>query len=970
MNTSTVVRSPLQLRVFLSSPGDVTDERALACKVLDYLPKERPFRGRLLIEEVSWDDPGAPAPLAAHLTPQEAIHRHRPKPSECDIVIVVLWSRMGTPLPEQYRKPDGAPYLSGTEWEFLDAIETAQKQDGRPTVLVYRRKEVPNISLEDPEREEKIRQYEAVKAFFATFRAPDGSLHQSYETYDSPSAFADRLERELRELIASRLEAESGWEPGATPFNEFPVPAESDGSTEALWRGNPYRGLDPFREEDAPVFFGRGAETDALVGRVGSTDARVVAVVGASGSGKSSLVGAGLLPRLAAGAFPGSADWVPVRFTPAEAGDDPFRALAERLVPRMSKSSETPADLAIRLRSEPSAIEGVSEKVLAGRPASAQLLLFADQFEELFTARVAEQHRAPFIALVDAIAASRRVRLVLTLRADYYEHCTRFERLAERLRAGSFPLAAPGTRSLAAMIERPARAAGLEPDPKLVDTILEETGTEPGALALMEFTLERLYDARAGHWLTLESYRTLGGVGGAIEVQGERAVRDAEGRVDEVALGRVFRALADVDETGGTVRKRARLDELDPAERALVERLVKARLLVTDQDTAGVPYVEVGHEAVLRHWPRFRVWLEANRDLILWRRRLRVWIEGGSLLRDAPLAEAKGWLAERAEELENDEREFIGKSLATARRRKRVLWGSTVSVLVLLSALIIWQYRELEAERERRRPILREEDWILIKPGQFDMGSPDADTEATPNEGPPHPVRISKAFKLDRYEVTFEEYDRFAYATGRRPPTDSGFGAGLSDEKRRRLPVINVSYEDAVAYADWLRRETGKRYRLPTEAEWEYAARAGTPYRRFWGDASSQACEYANVFDKRSEEILRARYAISWEPHDCEDSYAVIAPVGQFKPNRWGLYDMLGNVYEWVQDCWHENYEGAPKDGSRAWKAENNGNCALRVIRGGSWDSKPWGMRSAYRLRGGPDSRNFTLGFRLAQDLD
>jgi hypothetical protein len=486
----------------------------LASKVLNHLPKERPFRGRLLIEEVSWDDPGAPTPLAAHLTPQEAIHRHRPKPSECDIVVVVLWSRMGTPLPEEYRKPDGAPYLSGTEWEFLDAIEAAQKRDGRPTVLVYRRKEIPNISLEDPEREEKIRQYEAVKAFFTAFRATEGSLRWSYKTYNSPSAFEDQLERELRELIASRLEAESSWKPGTTPFNESSVPVESDGDTEALWRGNPYRGLDPFREEDAPVFFGRGAETDALVGRVGSPDARVVAVVGASGSGKSSLVGAGLLPRLTAGAFSGSADWVPVRFTPAEAGDDPFRALAERLVPRMGKAAETPRDLAMRLRSEPSAIEGVAEKVLAGQPVSAQLFLFADQFEELFTARVAEQHRAPFIALVDAIAASRCVRLVLTLRADYYEHCTRFERLAERLRAGSFPLAVPGARSLAAMIERPARAAGLEPDPKLVDTILEETGTEPGALALMEFTLERLYDARAGHRLTLESYRTLSGRGG------------------------------------------------------------------------------------------------------------------------------------------------------------------------------------------------------------------------------------------------------------------------------------------------------------------------------------------------------------------------------------------------------------------------------------------------------------------------
>jgi hypothetical protein len=253
--------------------------------------------------------------------------------------------------------------------------------------------------------------------------------------------------------------------------------------------------------------------------------------------------------------------------------------------------------------------------------------------------------------------------------------------------------------------------------------------------------------------------------------------------VDEVALSRVFHALADVDEAGSAVRKRARLDELVPAERSLVERLVKARLLVTDRDAAGVPYVKVAHEAVLRHWPRFSDWLKDNRYFILWRRRLRVWLEGGSLLRDTPLAEAKGWFAERSEELEDNEREFIGKSLAAARRRKGVLWGSTALVIVLLSVLSIWQYWELETERERRRPILHEEDWILIPPRTveqpwiFQMGSADDDKEASLRERPRHPVRISKAFKLGRYEVTFEEYDRFTYATGR-PPQRRGLWRG------------------------------------------------------------------------------------------------------------------------------------------------------------------------------------------------
>lgn len=235
------------------------------------------------------------------------------------------------------------------------------------------------------------------------------------------------------------------------------------------------------------------------------------------------------------------------------------------------------------------------------------------------------------------------------------------------------------------------------------------------------------------------------------------------------------------------------------------------------------------------------------------------------------------------------------------------------------------------AERESRRPIYREDEWVLIRPGEFQMGSPDSDDEADSDELPPHPVRMPNTFKMGRHEVTVEEYQRFAYATGRPTPFDAGFGEGLSNDKRRRLPVIYVSYEDAEAYAQWLSKETGKRFRLPTEAEWEYAARAGTETRRFWGDdpAHTQACDYANVFDSQNAPVLRRRYgaAITWEPHQCPDPYAYTAPVGEFRPNPWGLYDMLGNVCEWVQDCWHENYTNAPEEGSVAWGEAGGGDC-------------------------------------------
>lgn len=158
----------LPLRVFLASPGDVTDERALAIKVLEQLQYEPFLKGKISIETVAWDKEGADTPLLASMTPQEAISLQRPKPSDCDVVVVMFWSRMGTPLPADYLKDDGTRYLSGTEWEYLDALKASRDQ-GRPAVLVYRREEVPNLpmDLDDAQRDEKLRQWRLVEDFFS-----------------------------------------------------------------------------------------------------------------------------------------------------------------------------------------------------------------------------------------------------------------------------------------------------------------------------------------------------------------------------------------------------------------------------------------------------------------------------------------------------------------------------------------------------------------------------------------------------------------------------------------------------------------------------------------------------------------------------------------------------------------------------------------------------------------------------------
>lgn len=213
---------------------------------------------------------------------------------------------------------------------------------------------------------------------------------------------------------------------------------------------------------------------------------------------------------------------------------------------------------------------------------------------------------------------------------------------------------------------------------------------------------------------------------------------------------------------------------------------------------------------------------------------------------------------------------------------------------------------ELRMPEEPRLPF--EPEMVRIPPGKFLMGSPENDTDGYDDERPQHEVTIAYAFEIGKYEVTFDEYDAFANATKRQLPNDRGWGRG-------KRPVINVSWNDAQDYVQWLSKQTGKKYRLPTEAEWEYAARAGSQTRYWWGDDIGQNNA---VCDGCGSE---------WDNKKT-------APVGSFKPNTFGLYDTAGNVLEWTQDCWHGYYNNAPSDGS-AWQDKGAGDCSRRLVRGG-----------------------------------
>ena len=245
--------------------------------------------------------------------------------------------------------------------------------------------------------------------------------------------------------------------------------------------------------------------------------------------------------------------------------------------------------------------------------------------------------------------------------------------------------------------------------------------------------------------------------------------------------------------------------------------------------------------------------------------------------------------------------------------------------------------------------------WMVeIPAGSFLMGSPESEEGRWESEGPRRRVDVA-AFAAGVYEVTFDEWEACVEAggCGYSPPSDIG--------PRGTTPVMWVKWEHAQEYAAWLSRATGERYRLLSEAEWEYAARAGSAAARFWGESSLDQCRYANGYDRVGHEVIGNLYR---EPVDCDDGHGDRAPVGSYPPNAFGLHDMLGNVLEWTQDCWNGSYEGGPLDGS-AWES---GNCDVRVLRGGDYlDESGW-LRTGSRVALAPIT-NSGIGFRVARDL-
>ncbi|WP_173012835.1 AAA family ATPase [Niveispirillum sp. SYP-B3756] len=714
------------LRIFISSPADVRPERLVAETVIRRLDQE--FAHHFRLEPVLWER----EPLLATHHFQDP--RNIPKPSGTDIVLVILWSRLGLHLPasDYAGAVSGRTPVTGTEWEFEDAL-AASKGHGRPDLLVYRKDARVMASLDDDVAlEEQRAQRRALEAFTNRWflDAESKSALAAFHTFADTTGFEEQIALHLRGLLLRRLEATGG---------------DATGPTTIRWhQGSPFRGLESFEPEHAPVFFGRTRarnELRDLLARRSAAGNGFVLVTGNSGSGKSSLVKAGLLPHLS---LPGMVERVALcrhaifRPTDPPVPGQPLAALAAailRALPELGGLRYTVEHLHGQLLRDPEGVPFVIEQGLdqAGKAAGlteiarSRLLLVLDQLEELFTdRRIGDDARREFVRVLALLAKAGPVWIVATLRADFYDRMPELPALLSLSRDGIYLLEPPRGAEIAQIITLPAREAGLRFERNdvgigLDDVIREDAAAEIGNLPLLEYCLDQLWQRRdETGMLRFAAYAEIGGLNGAIARRAEQVVAAAEPAV-RAALPGLLRILVTVGQDADSKPAArslplAQLAEGDPR-RTLADAMLhpSARLLVAAAVENGPPVLRLAHEALLTHWPDAVALVERDRADLSLRARLEqeatLWrsaapVDRPSLLLRAgkPLTDARDLLARRRADLGPELVEFIEASVTAEQReaehqrrvrRQQLLWtraaATILGLLMLAAAGFGWQ---------------------------------------------------------------------------------------------------------------------------------------------------------------------------------------------------------------------------------------------------------------------------------------
>jgi glyoxylase-like metal-dependent hydrolase (beta-lactamase superfamily II) len=669
------------VRIFVSSPSDVHPERVRAQQIIEVLARQ--FAEAFPVEPVLWE--WQPVTAGEHfqatITP----------PSETDVVVVILWSRLGVPLPiERFKGKLSGGRVTGTEWEFEDAL-ASYREHKTPEILVYLKRAPIEASFEDPDdpridalREEKRRLNRFINTWF--WDEEKGEFRGSKTDFHDTSEFEELLERHLGEVLQR--------------FARGRQPATRGDGGGATWhQGSPFRGLEPFDVEHSQVFFGRRRARNELREALAAQAAKgsaFVAVIGASGTGKSSLVRAGLLPDLGvAGMVQGVGATRHAILRPRDERGDPLAGLTAALLatsalPELAEDGYDRERLETLIRDAPAqldvpvagALRGVAAGAGLAADARALLVVVIDQFEEIFTLSVAPGVRDRLVTAISALVGSGAAWVVVTLRSDFLSS---FQEVPELVRLaqgdGTFILSPATQEELGQIIVQPARAAGLEyeVDPatgaRLDEELRRAAGEQPGTLPLLEYVLERLWHERTVEGqLTFQAYERLGGLEGALGRRAEEAFVALPRRVQS-ALPQVLRALvtARPGEPAAVTSRSVPLPtfEAGTAERALVDALLspETRLLVVDGDA-----VRVAHEALLVHWKRAARQIdEDRRDL-----QTRAWLEQEAaqwsssthrqrsrrlLWPGIRMSEATDLLDRREDELSPDVRAFVEASV-------------------------------------------------------------------------------------------------------------------------------------------------------------------------------------------------------------------------------------------------------------------------------------------------------------------
>jgi tetratricopeptide (TPR) repeat protein len=469
----------------------------------------------------------------------------------------------------------------------------------------------------------------------------------------------------------------------------------------------PYRGLNAFREEDSSLFFGREAFSRKLLTHV--LEHNLVVLIGRSGSGKSSVAQAGLLPLLRRQKPPDDT-WESITFSP---GSRPFHRLATQLVPLWSPPGRDLTDIATesqklgdRLANGELSLASSIDLALTKLPDTSRLLAIVDQFEELFTSVAHDEEKRAFIRQMLVASHDSRLTNLLTLRADFYGHAIKFRELSEAFEVGLVNVSDMTRQELRRAIEEPATRSGLRFETGLMERILDHIEHQPGSLPLLEYALTELWRRRKGDLFTHAAYDAIGGVDGAISHRADtqfEKLAAAQKKVALPALAHLVR-VSSVSEEGTDTRQVVRLATLSADEQNVVRIFAEkdSRLVVTGRDeTSGEETVEVAHEALIRNWDKLRGWIDKDREFLLWCQRLDMFLtewqrtreSAGALLSGVYLEEARRWSTQRGEDLNPEQRRYVLASLRASAVSTRWRTTSLIAVaLVALAALAWWAW--------------------------------------------------------------------------------------------------------------------------------------------------------------------------------------------------------------------------------------------------------------------------------------